>query len=280
MYRIGQFISLSLPLSLAYRVSILICDLHYLFAARDRKMVTDNLRSIFPEMGKKEINRIRRNTFRNFAKYLVDFFRFSKLDNTYINKHIKVENREFLDEALKKGKGAITLTAHLGNWELGGVIISLLGYNFSAVALPHQNKKVNDFFNNQRASKGIKVIPLGNAVRQCLSVLKNNEVLALVGDRDFSGKGIVMDFFNRPTFFPEGPAAFSLKTGACIVPGFMVRNSNDGFTLRFEKPLELVSTGDKQKDLNKIIGHYKLIFEDYIRRYPDQWYMFRRFWIE
>jgi len=280
LYRIGQFISLSLPLSLAYRVSILICDLHYLFAARDRKMVTDNLRSIFPEMGKKEINRIRRNTFRNFAKYLVDFFRFSKLDNTYINKHIKVENREFLDEALKKGKGAITLTAHLGNWELGGVIISLLGYNFSAVALPHQNKKVNDFFNNQRASKGIKVIPLGNAVRQCLSVLKNNEVLALVGDRDFSGKGIVMDFFNRPTFFPEGPAAFSLKTGACIVPGFMVRNSNDGFTLRFEKPLELVSTGDKQKDLNKIIGHYKLIFEDYIRRYPDQWYMFRRFWIE
>ncbi|MCU0652621.1 MAG: lysophospholipid acyltransferase family protein [Candidatus Omnitrophica bacterium] len=165
------------------------------------------------------------------------------------------------------------------NWELGGVVISLLGYPFSAVALPHKHKKVDAFFNHQRRSKGIKVVPLGKAVRQCLDILKKNEALALVGDRDFTEKGIVLDFFGKPCFFPEGAAAFSLKTGAAIVPGFMIRNKNDGFTLRFEKPLEFSPSGNRNPDIAGIIKLYKGIFEDYIRRYPDQWYAFRRFWI-
>ncbi|MBM3244770.1 MAG: lysophospholipid acyltransferase family protein, partial [Candidatus Omnitrophica bacterium] len=153
------------------------------------------------------------------------------------------------------------------------------GYPFSAVALPHKDKRINDFFNSQRQSKNINVIPLGRAVRQCLDVLKRKEVLALVGDRDFSEKGIILDFFGKPTFFPEGPAAFAIKTGAAIVPGFMIRDKDDGFILRFEKSLEFNPTGDKNSDLKNLISRYKGIFEDYIRKYPEQWYMFRRFWI-
>ena len=255
------------------------CDIHYFFAWADKKAVSGNLKVIFPEKSQKEINRIRITMFRNFAKYLVDFFRYSKLDPEYIKKNITVENKEYVDNAMLKGKGVITLTAHLGNWELGGVIISLLGYPFSAVALPHKDKFVDNFFNQQRASKGMKVIPLGKAVKQCLDTLKKNEILALVGDRDFSGKGMVLDFFGKPTFFPEGAAAFSLKTGASIVPGFMIRDKTDGFVLRFEKPLEFKATGNKAKDLEGLIVNYKHIFEDYIKKYPEQWYMFRRFWI-
>ncbi|MFH0791423.1 MAG: lysophospholipid acyltransferase family protein [Candidatus Omnitrophota bacterium] len=279
LYRIGQFIALSLPLKAAYWLAILISDLHYLFARSDREAVGENLKAIFPQKSKREINEIKIRMFRNFAKYLVDFFRFSRLDIGYIKKNIKIENRGYIDEALAKKKGVITITAHLGNWELGGVVISLLGYHFSAVAMPHKDKRVNKFFNSQRENRGINVIPLGNAVRQCFEVLKKNEVLALVGDRDFSEKGIVSDFFGKPTFLPEGPAAFALKTGAAIVPGFMVRNNDDTFTLRMEHPIEYTPIGDKDKDLNALIGCYKTIFEDYIKRYPDQWYMFRRFWI-
>lgn len=278
VYRLGQFIALSLPLRWAYFISRLVCDLQYLFAVNDRRAMTQNLRAIFPEKSGREIRRLRRQVVRNFGKYLVDFFRFSKLDRNYIEKSIRIQNKEYLDAALSRGKGVITLTAHLGNWELGGVVISLLGYPFSAVALPHKHKPVDDFFNRQRQSKGIKVIPLGKAVRQCLDVLRHNEVLALVGDRDFSEKGIVMDFFGKPTFFPEGAAAFSLKTGAAIVPGFMVRDPDDGFTLRFERPLDFSAQGKKNDDICNLIRQYKVIFENYIRRYPDQWYMFRRFW--
>ena len=102
--------------------------------------------------------------------------------------------------------------------------------------------------------------------------------MALAGDRDFTEKGMVLEFFGKPTFLPEGPAAFSLKTGAAIVPGFMLRNKDDSFTLSFEKPIEFTATGNTEKDTRELINRYKIVIEDYIRRFPGQWYMFRRFW--
>lgn len=279
LYRIGQFITLFLPLKIAYKFAVLISDLHYLFAYKDRLAVKENLKAIFPDKPDKEIRAIRIRMSRNFAKYLVDFFRFPNLDKEYIKKYVKIENIHYLEEALAKGKGVIALTAHLGNWELGGVVIAILGYPFWAVALPHKNKKVDNFFNRQRESKGVKVIPLGKAVRSCLNLLRENKIIALVGDRDFSAKGVIIDFFAKSTFFPEGPAAFSLKTGAPIVPGFMIRNEDDTFSLKFEKEVEFIPKNNNDSDQVALIKSYKNIIEDYIRKYPDQWYMFRRFWI-
>ncbi|MDD5476816.1 MAG: lysophospholipid acyltransferase family protein [Candidatus Omnitrophica bacterium] len=280
IYRFGQFIALILPIRVVYAIAVFLADLHYFFAFRDRRFVKANLRAIFPEKPDRELRKINKQVFRNFAKYLVDFFRFEKLDLGYLEKNIKLENMHYFDEALARGKGVVVLTAHLGNWELGGVAIALLGYPFWVVALPHKNKKVDAFFNTQRNRKGVKVVSMGKAVRSCLAEIRNNHMVALVGDRDFTEKGIVIDFFGLPTHFPEGPAALSLMTGSSIVPGFMLRNPDDSFTLRIEKPVEFSPTGDKAKDLAGLVTVYKNIFEDYIRRYPEQWYVFRRFWIK
>ncbi|RJP28841.1 MAG: hypothetical protein C4533_03355 [Candidatus Omnitrophota bacterium] len=277
-YRIGQFIALFLPLKVAYKFAVFVSDVHYIFANIDRKNVTRNLKVIFPDKTDREISVIRREMFRNFAKYLVDFFRFPKLNRQYIEKNIKIINIENFDEAIKRKKGAIVLTAHLGNWELGGVVTALMGYPLYAVALEHKHKRVNDFFNFQRESKGMRVIPLKKAVRQSLNALRGNNLLALVGDRDFTGKGIPVEFFNKQACLPEGPAALSLRTGAVIIPGFMVRNPNDSFTLTIEKPIEYAATGDNAVDIKNIINIYKSLFEKFIRKYPEQWYMFRYFW--
>jgi len=287
LYRIGQFIALNTPLKIGYAIAIFVSDFQYFFSFRDRDTVKKNFKVIFPEKNDKEISRISRKMFENFGKYLVDFFRFSKLDQEYIRKNIKIENINYFNQALAKGKGVIVLTAHLGNWELGGVVVALSGYPFWVVALPHKNKKVDEFFNNQRQSKGIHVIPFGKAARQCLGLLKENKMIALVGDRDFSEKGLVLDFFGKKTHFPLGPSAFALKTGAIIVPGFMFRNKDDSFTLKIEQPIEfkhsLTISGPVEindKDLRGVVEEYIKIFEKYIKNYPDQWYMFRRFWIE
>jgi KDO2-lipid IV(A) lauroyltransferase len=153
-----------------------------------------------------------------------------------------------------------------------------MGYPFWAVALPHKYKKVDDFFRSQREAKGVKVIPLGKAVRQSMEVLKSNKALALVGDRNFSDKGLLIDFFHKPSIFPQGPAALALKTGATIITGFMLRNKDDTFTLKFEKPLDFIPTGNKDNDMISLTTQYKDIFERYIKEYPDQWYVFRKFW--
>lgn len=275
LYRIGQYIALSLPLKAAYKIAVFISDIRSMFAIADRRAVRGNLKVIFPLKTEREIRDIRVRMFRNFAKYLVDFFRFSKLDKNYVTRNITIENIQYFEEALSRGSGAIALTAHLGNWELGGVVIALLGYPFWAVALEHRDKRVNEFFNYQRESKGMKVIPLGKAVRQCLRLLTENKIVALVGDRDFTGRGAVLDFFGKPTYLPEGPAAFAIKAQAAIVPGFMLRNPDDTFTLRLEKPLYHETGGTEE-----LIMRYKVVIEEYIRKYPDQWYMFKKFWVE
>lgn len=279
LYRLGQFIALTLPLKIGYRLAVFCSDVHYIFADKDRQAVKENLKTIFPKASEREIHRIRITMFRNFAKYLVDFFRFSKIDIAYIKKNIKIENQHYFQEAISRGKGGILLSAHLGNWELGGAVIALLGYPLWVVALPHKHKRVDNFFNAQRESKGLKVIPLGKAVRSCLDVLKENKLVGLVGDRDFAANGVVIDFFGRPALFPRGPAAFSLKTGATIVPVFMVRNEDDSFTVKIEKPVQFIASGDREKDTMDLIMQYKVIIENYIRKYPEQWYMFRRFWV-
>ncbi|HOU36078.1 MAG TPA: lysophospholipid acyltransferase family protein [Candidatus Omnitrophota bacterium] len=276
LYKIGQWLALHLPLKFSYALAVLISDLHYIFADKDRLYTKGNLRAIFPEKPGREIRRIRRAMFRNFAKYLVDFFRFPLIDKAYVSKYITIKNLSYLEEAIAQNKGVILLTAHLGNWELGGLVLGALGYKFWAVALPHKNKQVNDFFNRRRESKGITVIEFGKAARMCLNVLRNKKLLALVGDRDFSNDaGTVIELFGRKTYLPKGPAGFALKTGAVILPGFMVRNRNDTFTLLLEKPVEC----NRSDTLESLTNRYKTVFEDYIRKYPHQWYMFRRFWI-
>jgi lauroyl/myristoyl acyltransferase len=278
IYKAGTFIALHLPLKLAYKIAIILSDLRYLFVSRDRANVGANLKVIFPNKTMKELKSIRLAMFRNFAKYLVDFFRFSLLDKEYIKKNILVVNTDYIDKALSNGKGAIAVTAHIGNWELAGVTTALLGYPIGAVALPHRHKSVDNFFNSQRQKKGLIVIPLGRAARQCLELLRENKMIALLGDRVFNVSGILTDFFGLPTRLPVGPAAFSLKTGAALIPGFMLRNPDDTFRLVFEKPIEFYSSGDRDKDLIQLLSKYKAIIEDYIRRYPDQWFMFRKFW--
>lgn len=283
LYRLGQWIALSLPLRFAYALAVIFSDIHHIFADQDRKFLSMNLKAIFPDKSDREIRRIRINVARNFSKYLVDFFRYEKIDKEFIKKQVTIENLRYFDQALAKGRGVIVLTAHIGNWELGGVVLAQVGYPMWVVALEHKYKAVNDFFNRQRESKGMKVIPFSKAARQCMSMLKMNELVALVGDRDFTKEGgLITDFFGKPVSLPKGPAAFALKTGAVIVPGFLIRNPDDTFTLHIENPIDPLEPGygqDGEKALKELINRYKIIFEECIRRYPDQWYMFKKFWV-
>src|SRR3989338_2597196 len=112
LYRAGQFIAMNLPLKVVYKIATFCSDLHYIFANKDRRFVKENLKAIFPEKSNREIRRIRIRMARNFAKYLVDFFRFEKLDLEYIKNNIRIENINNFDEAIKKGKGVVVVSAH------------------------------------------------------------------------------------------------------------------------------------------------------------------------
>lgn len=284
LFKLIHRLVLVFPKRWSYWIGSRVADLDYLLRKKLRRAVKSNLRQIFstvkPEgISKSIISFNAKEVFRNFAKYLVDFFSFARLDSANINKIVKVKGLEYLRDAFSKGKGVICLTAHLGNWELYGVVTALLGFNVNVIALSHENTRINRLFTNQRMSKGVNVIPVGSGASQYLKVLRQNQLIGLLGDRLTSDTGIKVDFFNKSTVVPKGPAVLSLRTGAPIVPGFMVRTPSDTFNLVFEEPIDPAIFGkDNPMTIDAITHRIVSILEKYIKQYPSQWFLFYKVW--
>ncbi len=278
LYVFGRKLALSLPLQVSYFIASSIAVFQYLFLAKDRRNIKKNFKVIFPNENRLRISLRGMKLFANFNKHIVDFLRLSLIDEKFISRYIQVENTKYLDNALKQKRGAIILTAHLGSWEIGGAVITKLGYPIYAVALPHKNSKEDSFFNRQRGLCGLKTIPVGAAVRKCFSLLKSNNIIVLLGDRSFSDSGVKTVILNRPAIVPEGPARFSLKTKAPIIPGFIIRQKHSRFKMVFEKPVLPYSQDGKFKQEREIIDEYMTVFEKYIINFPEQWMIFNSFW--
>lgn len=274
IYRLVQWIAMTFPKWFAYKVAIAVAGIFYLFRWRMRRTLVDNLRHAFPEKKDAVIYSYARLTFCNFGKYLVDFFRFDKFDRQAMEREVTIAGQEHVEECLEKGKGLITVTAHLGNWELGGVVMALLGYKFNVVALSHESSKVDSIFVRQRENKGVRVIPLGRAAARCVKALRQNELIALLGDRNINETGVKVPFLNGAVFLPRGPATLSIHMDAPIMPGFLVRTEDDKFRLILEKPIYDTGAGDKEERIKKLTGEVVKVIGNYIRQYPGQWYMF------
>jgi len=280
LYKAGKLLVLILPLKAGYLIAVLICRLQFRFSSKDRNAVIYNLKRVVASVPEREIRILALKVFENFGKYLVDFFRFSKLNDEFIKEKVNIINREYLDSAIKNYPGVIFLSGHIGNWELGACLVSKLGCPVNVVALSHVHKKVNNLFNRQRAYCGTKVIPIGFALRQCYRLLKEKGLVAFLGDRDFGNSGKVFKFCSSKAQIPLGPAEFALKTGAVILPAFSIREKDDKFSLFIEKPIPAFNTDGSKKDRDRIITEYLQVIETYIKKYPSQWYMFQPFFLE
>lgn len=276
LYRVGSWSARHLPLWASYRVADCLADLQCLVASGDRRAVQRNLAAILGPTDPK-LPWVARQVFRNFAKYLVDFFRLELVDDRFVRERVTLIGREHVEAALKRGRGAILLTAHVGNYELGAAIANVIGFPLTGIALKHQDPRIEAFFTRQRESKGFRVIPVGMALRRGFACLRRNELLGIVADRDFFDNGIHLEFLSRTMSVPKGPAMFSVRTGAPLIPTFLVREPGDRFQLIFESPIEPAPTGDEARDIETLTRAGLKVLETYIRRFPTQWYLFRDF---
>lgn len=282
LYRLGQFIARTLPLRWAYSVAEKTALFNYYFSIRSRRIVANNLKTILEAKGENvdedKIKRLSKEVYKNFGKYLVEFFRFYKVDKEFINKKVKIEGQKNIDQLLRRNKGLIALSAHLGNWELGAAVLSALGYSVNGVMLPHKSKAVNNLFDKQRTNKGIGVIPTGIAVKRCFQLLKDNKIIAFLGDKDFFGDGIWIKFLGKDALMPKGPAIFSLKTKAPIIPVFLIREDDNTFKFIFEDPIEPTQSRNQDNDVKILTRRISNVLERYIKEYPTQWLMFHKIW--
>ena len=279
LYRIGEFLVLYLPIKISSALAKFLSTLQYLLSKQDRISVRNNLKAILPAIDESHLKKYTKNVFINFGLYLAAFFGFKQLDRGYIKKNVIIEGIEYVDQALSQGKGLIIVSAHIGNWELGGVILGMLGYPVNAITLTHKHKAVNAFFNRQRELKGFHVIPFENAVRGSLEALSRNEIVCILGDRDFTQGGQLLDFLGKPTVIPKGPAVFSLRNKTPLIAAFTIREKNNKFRFSFNPPIEFNPCGEYEKDVRLLTQTYLKQIEDCILKYPDQWSMFRRYWL-
>jgi KDO2-lipid IV(A) lauroyltransferase len=281
IYKTIQAISFILPLKWVYKICTLVSCIYYIFAKNARNAVLYNLRHAFKNSKTDaEIKKISKKIFENFGKGIINFCRFSSVNNDFIKKNVKIHNLDYVEESLKK-TGVIGLTGHIGSWELGGIVLAILGYPVNAVALPHNRRQVEKFFVAQRQKKGLKVIPLGKAYRTVYRKLLSKEFVALLADRIFSASGVKVKCFGQTIKVSKGPAMLSIKTSSPVVPGFMIRKGGK-FHLIFHKPIfpKSIKAVNLEEKIQKLSFQYAKVMQNYIEKYPDQWFLFYKLFIE
>lgn len=268
----------SLPPSVAYGLARLVAALAYLLSRRDRRHVSHNLDVIFngcqPPAGRRILLW---RFFQNYGIYVVDFFRLLGMTLEESEPFAQLyEGREHLDEALAEGRGAVLLTAHLGHWEIGGLGLRAMGYPVNVVAMKHNTTLTNYLINIMRARHGIRIIEVEDSAYGAIELVKalnRNELVAVLGDRVFSDRSEVTTFFHRPVPLPIGPVLLAMTARAPIVPAFSIMEAPGCYRGIIEPPLELHYGPDRKEALQHNMRQVTAVFERYISRYPDQWYM-------
>lgn len=276
LYLFGRLWCLLLPRKVCYCIVSLLADFKFWLSKTDRETVRYNISAIMHNP--KRIHACTRNVFRNFGFYLVDFLSLAKIDKQFIQTYVTIEGREYLEEAAQRKKGVILISAHIGNYELGASLTSFLGYTVYAVALPHKDERINAVFNEQRNIFDVDVISTGSSIKKCLQALRNEMMVAFLGDRNFTNaRGEKVVIWGREVLLPRGPEFFSVKTGAAIVPTFVIRHKKYFYRFIFEQPIYPEQNGSP-KTIFDMVEEYSHVLERYIMRYPDQWYMFQKYW--
>lgn len=276
LYRAGRWLARLLPLSVSYAIAVRLADWHCRRSQTDCQTVQRNLAAILGDQHP-DLANATREVFRNFGKYLVDFFRQEVVDQRFIARRVAFTGREHLEQARRRGRGAILLSAHLGNYELGAAVAATAGYPMNAIVLNHQDPRIDRFFARRRGSTGVKPIAVGMALREGYRCLRRNELLGIVADRDFFNNGIRLPFLGRTISVPKGPAIISLRTGAPIVPAFLVREEGERYRMIFESPIVPDPSRGEEPEIERMTREALGVLERYIRQYPTQWYLFRDF---
>lgn len=252
--------------------------LAFWFASQQRKLASEHLRCSLQFSDEQSVRTIVKQCFQNLGKTVVEFMRFPHLDKQQIRQYVKLEGVEYVEQALANGKGAIILTGHFGNWELLAASISATVAPLTPIVRELRSPRLNALVSRYREKAGYATIDRDTGIRHALRCLKRNELLGIVADVDTAVSGVFVDFFGRRAYTPYSPVAIAMKTGAVILPSFIIRQPDGSHRAIIEPPLALKRTNVKEEDLVINTQRFTKIIESYIREYPAQWIWMHRRW--
>ena len=269
-----------LPRGLARNVGAAIGGLGFAATPRLRRVGLRNLELAFPAKPEAERETILRAMYRQLGWQLAEFCHMPGYSLERANQCIRYEGLEHYLAAKQRGKGVLVLTGHLGAWELSSFYHSLAGYPMGMVIRKLDNPWVNRFVNEIRTQHGNRVLPKDDFARGLIAAMRAGETVGVLMDTNMTPpQGVFVDFFGRVACTASGVARVALRTGAAVVPGFLVwEPAEKKYVLHFLPELPLVDTGDTERDAIANTQMFTNALENVIRQYPDQWLWVHRRW--
>jgi lauroyl/myristoyl acyltransferase len=251
----------------------------YLGAQHARAAVADNLCHV---RGRPPTRREVLAVFQYGALNYWDTLAIPHFDTQRILRVVDIHGAEVIARARAAGRGVIVISAHLGSVAFVGQILPALGYPTIGLLEPLEPPELYEFFARQRQAQGARLLPASNAaLRELLLALRRNEVVGLVTDRDVTGSGPRIQFFDAPTQFPDGAAALSIRTGAPLVVAVSIRRPDGRFDAWIEDLPEVPPrTGNARQDVLALTQAVARRLQYHIAGHPEQWTVFQRRWPE
>lgn len=239
-----------------------------------------NLNLALPAIDEASRERILHGAFDNLGRLLGEVSQFPRLAPENISRLVVYEGLENFVSAQGQGRGVILLTGHIGAWELSVFAHSLYGHPMSFLARRVDNPLVERLAENYRSRFGNRSIDKRGSVREVLRVLKAGGVVGILADLNATREeGVFVDFFGTPACTTAGVATLALRTGAVVVPGYLIWDEAARIhRLHFEPPIETIETGDAKADIIANTARYTASLEAVIRRHPEQWLWIHRRW--
>ena len=273
------FISAKLPLRWSYFIGRIAGKLFYLPVNRYRKVALESLAIAFPKKSINERKQIAKESITMTIQGGLELLYFYR--NTQRLTDVRIEGRQYLDVALKRGKGVIGVTAHFGNFPLMLLKLAKEGYAVNTLLRPMRDPKAGDYIYNLCKGAGIGTIfsyPRKEVVSGTIRALRENEIVIIQMDQNFGTGGVWVDFFGKLAATPVGPIIFALRTEAALLPIYMVREGMGKHCIKIlpQQPLEKTDNRDETILLNAI--KITKIIEGWIKAHPSQWAWIHRRW--
>jgi len=243
------------------------------FLSGQRRMLARHIRRVLgPQASEREVRSTVRAAFVSYGRYWMESLRLPAMTIEEIDARFSIEGLEHIRAALDAGTGCILAIPHLGGWEVGGAWFVRRAFPMTVVVEPLEPPELFEWFVSLRRSFGFTVVPLGaRAGTAVVRALRNNQVVALLSDRDIGGGGPEVEFFGERTTLPAGPATLARRLGAALLPT-AVYFDGDGHHAVVRPPLSL------EGDVAEITQNLAAELEGLIRRAPDQWHLLQPNW--
>jgi KDO2-lipid IV(A) lauroyltransferase len=245
-----------------------------------KKTAEFNLRLAFPEWTDAQRRSTLKKMTRNLGWMAAEFARMPSYTKENIERVVILDGHENFLAGHRRGKGVLYLTGHIGAWELSSFAHALYGFPLHYMARPLDNAPLDAMVNEYRGLSGNKPIFKNESARVMLRILKEAGTVGILADQNtMPGEGVFVDFFGTLACTTTGIARVALHTDAAVVPGYAYWDEKlRKYRLRFEPAVELVRTGDAERDIVENTQRFAKVIEEIVRKYPEQWVWIHARW--